>query len=89
MQLEQANPQKCRKVGPNPNESFISLAQVGAQRNCEPVQRTIKARAQEVTIVVHSEEVNGNTDEELSSVQPGGSIRRARQHKTPSVEESD
>jgi hypothetical protein len=89
MQLEQDQFTKMSKSRTKSKRVLISLAQVGLQRNREPVQRTTEARAQEDTIVIHSEEVNGSADEEPSSVQLGGSIRRTRQNKTPSVEESD
>ena len=39
LQLEQAKPAKRRKVVQDPNERFMSLAQVLAQSNQRPEQR--------------------------------------------------
>ena len=44
IQLEQAKPPKRRKVVQDPNERFISLAQVLAQSNQQPKQRVQKAQ---------------------------------------------
>lgn len=84
--MEQANIRNGRKVQPKPNESFISLARVAAQRNRELVQRTIEARALDDTVVVYVEEVDGSGHEKTSLVQPIISIRCARLSRTPSVE---
>lgn len=58
-QVEQANPPKRRKVIINPNDRFVSLAEVLSQTNQEPSQRVHKARcaAQEVEESSSHEEV--------------------------------
>jgi len=45
-QLERANPPKRRKVTPNPNERFMSLAYILAQANQEPEKRAERQKPQ-------------------------------------------
>ena len=72
--LDQANPPKRRKVAQNPNERFINLAQVLAQANQEPEQRTRKAKSViPETVLVDKEGSSESEDLEL--------VRRTRDRR--------
>jgi hypothetical protein len=82
IQLEQAKPTKRRKVMQNPNERFMSLAQILAQSNQEPRQR-IQALRQEI----ESEEDGSSESEDETAITRRGS--RARQPTRRYIERDD
>jgi hypothetical protein len=88
-QLAQAKPPKRRKVVQDPNERFTSLAQVLAQANQEPEQRTRKAK--KVDIV--EEESSSESEEEPApmrrSVRDRRPTKRYLERDSSVDEESD
>lgn len=76
-QLLQANPPKRRKVQQNPNERFISLAEILAQANQEPQQRIrIPQTAVSEVVTVDEEEDSTESEEEVGT-------RRLRRDRRP------
>jgi hypothetical protein len=54
--LDQANPPRRRKIAQNPNDRFVSLAQILAQANQEPEQRICKKRDAIPEVILEDEE---------------------------------
>lgn len=72
IQLEQAKPAKRRKVVQDPNERFMSLAQVLARSNQQPEQR-IRAPRQEIEL---EKESSSESEEETAFTRRGSRIRQ-------------
>ena len=88
-QLLQANPLKRRKVQQNPNERFISLAEILAQANQEPQQR-IRITQTAVPEVVAVDEEEGSTEsEEEVGTRRSGRNRRPTKRYTERDEDED
>src|SRR5437016_3631586 len=73
-ELAQVKPQKLRKVQPEPNERFASLAQVLAQANREPKQR-LRKTAKKV-VVDKNEDSSESENEEIPA-------RRSTRNRQP------
>ena len=71
IQLEQARPAKRRKVVQDPNERFVSLAQVLAQSNQGPEQR-VRQLQQEIASEVES---SSESEEEAVIMRRSGRAR--------------
>ena len=73
IQLEQAKPRKKRKIRQDPNEHFLSLAQVLAQTNCEPEQCVIQSQnsqSDDITVDGESSSEEAPTRRSICNIQP-------------------
>lgn len=68
--LELAKPRKRKAVIPNPNERFVSLGEILAQRNREPSQGTVKASSAVESIAVASSEEEEDSGSEYAEPPP-------------------
>ncbi|KAG6989535.1 hypothetical protein FocnCong_v020986 [Fusarium oxysporum f. sp. conglutinans] len=91
-QLEAAQPKKKRKIRQDPNECFISLAQVLAEANREPDQRVIQSQKGDLDCIVVDGKSSSESEEDPAPVRRSTRVRRPTKRyirQDLSSEESD
>ncbi|KAG6994317.1 Linalool dehydratase/isomerase [Fusarium oxysporum f. sp. conglutinans] len=91
-QLEAAQPKKKRKIRQDPNECFISLAQILAEANREPDQRVIQSQKGDLDCIVVDGKSSSESEEDPAPVRRSTSVRRPTKRyirQDLSSEESD
>ncbi|RKK15601.1 hypothetical protein BFJ66_g18058, partial [Fusarium oxysporum f. sp. cepae] len=75
-QLEAAQPKKKRKIRQDPNECFISLAQILAEANREPDQRVIQSQKGDLDCIVVDGKSSSESEEDPAPVRRSTRVRR-------------
>ncbi|KAG6978456.1 hypothetical protein FocnCong_v001586 [Fusarium oxysporum f. sp. conglutinans] len=91
-QLEAAQPKKKRKIRQDPNECFISLAQILAEANREPDQRVIQSQKGDLDCIVVDGKSSSESEEDPAPVRRSTRVRRPTKRyirQDLSSEESD
>jgi hypothetical protein len=91
-QLEAAQPKEKRKIRQDPNECFISLAQILAEANREPDQRAIQSQKGDLDCIVVDGKSSSESEEDPAPVRRSTRVRRPTKRyirQDLSSEESD
>ncbi|KAL5585883.1 hypothetical protein FOVSG1_013575 [Fusarium oxysporum f. sp. vasinfectum] len=91
-QLEASQPKKKRKIRQDPNECFISLAQILAEANREPDQRVIQSQKGDLDCIVVDGKSSSESEEDPAPVRRSTRVRRPTKRyirQDLSSEESD
>jgi 4-hydroxybenzoate polyprenyltransferase len=65
-QLEEARPAKRRKIRQDPNDRFISLAQILEQTNQDPIQRIMQPEESDVDCIIVGRASSPESEEEVA-----------------------
>ncbi|KAJ0122868.1 hypothetical protein HZ326_31548, partial [Fusarium oxysporum f. sp. albedinis] len=85
-QLEAAQPKKKGKIRQDPNECFISLAQILAEANREPDQRVIQSQKGDLDCIVVDGKSSSESEEDRAPVRRSARVRRPTKRKKDKIQ---